>query len=180
LLRCLFLALHLLEDFKSAPALRLINRDMPAWSEHFQILYRGRVEQLRGLQGGWAGHFREDWHEISLLRGLLESVGGEMDVIQHQFDLHRTANDSFAAFGELLGLELSHARPGSFGSFDKEKMTDALRQSTMFEGQLDVLPGQELLQHIPIGVSEAEHGILPAALVHDIGSEKVHEVRGQM
>jgi hypothetical protein len=48
-----------------------------------------------------------------------------------------------------------------FGSFDKEKMTDALRQSKMFKGQLDVLPGQELLQYIPVGVSEAENGVLP-------------------
>ena len=100
--------------------------------------------------------------------------------MQRQLDLHRTANDSFAAFGGLLGLEFSHARPVLFGSFDKEKMTNALRQSTTFNGQLDVLPGPELLHYIPVGVLEAEHGILPGELVHDIGIEKVHEIRGRM
>lgn len=139
-------------------------------------LQRRPIDRFRELQRAHTN----SWHEISLLRGLLESVGGEIDVMQRQLNLHRTVNDNFAAFGRLLGLELSHERPGLFGSFDKEKMTDALRQSPMFEGQLDVLPGQELLQYIPVGVSEAEQGILPAELVYDIGIGKVHEIRGQM
>ncbi|KAK3940430.1 hypothetical protein QBC46DRAFT_385373, partial [Diplogelasinospora grovesii] len=177
LLRCVFLGLHLLGDFDSACALELVNRDMQGWIQYFR--------QLGSKKAMWPLEERDSQaglHEVALLRGVFESVGGRGDVRQRGFDGNWTANDSFAAFGSLLDL----AEPASFGSFDVQKMTKALLRSRVLEGEclrsgmsvgFGVLPGEQLLQYIPIGVSEAVHGVLPAGLVHDIGYGKVNEIR---
>ncbi|KAK3934105.1 hypothetical protein QBC46DRAFT_400657 [Diplogelasinospora grovesii] len=187
LLRCVYLGLHLLGDFDSAPALKLVNRDVQGWIQYFRQLGSKKAMWPLAERDSQAG-----LHEVALLRGVFESVGGREGVRQRWFDGNWTANDSFAAFGNLLLLDLDLdldfdlAEPASFGSFDVQKMTEALLRSRVLKGEclrpgisvgFSVLPGEQLLQYIPIGVSEAIDGVLPAGLVHDIGYGKVNEIR---
>ena len=172
LLLCVFLGIHLVGDFDSPHALRLVERTSEDWTEYLWGLRLRRTtwpSSDRDLRAGL--------HEISLLRGLLESVGGEKDPLQRNFDPKWTANDSFAALGNLLDRGIGLVKPPPFGSFDVQKMTEALRISEVSKGESDVLPGQQLLQYIPIGVQEAEHGILPATLVYDLEYGRITEIR---
>lgn len=149
-----------------------MKRTSDEWTEYLWGLRQRRIiwpQSGRDLRAGL--------HEISILRGLLESVGGERDPLQRKFDPEWTANDSFAALGNLLDGSIGLVKPPPFGSFDIQKMTEALRLSEMSKGEPDVLQGQQLLQYIPIGVQEAEHGILPAALVYDVGYGRIAEIR---
>jgi hypothetical protein len=99
-----------------------------------------------------------------------------MDAYQHRLDHKWTANDSFAAFGRLLDLDPTLVKSMPFGNFDRQKVTEALRQSEMAEGKSDVLPDEQLLHYIPIGFQEVVHGVLPAELVHDVPYQKIIEV----
>lgn len=108
-------------------------------------------------------------HEVSLLRGLLESAGGDMNAIQHKFDTKWSANDSLARLGHLLGLGLTE--PVSFGDFDALKLRVALSHCQIFEcDELDLerLQRQTCL-YVPIGFMDKVYKTLPARLVNTLG-----------
>ncbi|KAK0627089.1 hypothetical protein B0T14DRAFT_511755 [Immersiella caudata] len=172
LLRCAFLGLHLLGDYNSASAREIVDRGEKEWAEHFRQLGANKVRRVpqRDLGG--------ELHKVALLRGVLEAVGGRRDVRQHRFDLALPVNKSFAAFGDILGLNVSAEDLASFGSFDVATMEANLLASRVFNGVLPVtkthvgfraIPGEELLQCIPIGVPDELRRVLPTELVHSIG-----------
>jgi hypothetical protein len=161
-----FLGLHLLGDFDSAPTLELICRDMEKWIEYFMKLGREKTMWLPEKD------LEREMHDVSLLRGLLESAGKdeERDVLQHNFCRKWSANESFSEFGILLGLGHHIIEWTQFGSFDVEKMRMALsRVNTYEDKQFDVMEIREQLCHyIPIGFSMAVQETLSAHLVYDI------------
>ena len=146
LVGCVFLGLHLLDDFDSECALEVCGRDREAWTNHFQELLKDDLEM----------------HELSLLRGLLESAEGKVDVVQRQqLDLRRSAMENLAAFNSLLGTD---GRSALFGIFDPQKMREALLNSEVFQGgELDVERLKtQMLRYLPIGFSGVAFAFPPS------------------
>lgn len=173
LLSCVFLGLQLLGDFDCPPALELVDRDQGTWIRHFHEL--GSEKTMRPAVNG-----QLEMQEISLLRALLESAGGEMDALQHKFDDRRSANENLASFG--IVLDLRPMEGVSLGSFDIQGTREALLRSKLYrDNELDVAGlKRNIVRYVPIGFPDEVCKTLPVQLVYNIGHGTMQGIQIQM
>ncbi|KAJ3469723.1 hypothetical protein MRS44_003788 [Fusarium solani] len=100
---CCFLALHLPNDLNGETSRELINRNDESWMK--QIKSSMMVWPAEGATMGF--------HQVSLIRALLESAGGRRDALQSWLDKKRSANNNLAILGDIFSVELTE--PVSFG-----------------------------------------------------------------
>jgi hypothetical protein len=98
---------------------------------------------------------KEALHKLSLCRKLVETVGGQRDAWQHNLDLGHTFTHNVNVYGSIL--DMSGSNP--FGSFNPQKMLDALSKSPVFSGnaicEQDLLNwSARLMGQLPIGFSD--------------------------
>jgi hypothetical protein len=121
-----------------------------------------------------------DMHEVSLLRALLESAGGEMDALQHKFDGRQSANENLASFGDIL--DLRPMEQVSLGRFDVEGTRGALLRSRLYSGnELDIAGlKHNIVSYVPIGFTDEVCKTLPFQLVYNIGHGTMQGIQIQM
>jgi hypothetical protein len=92
----------------------------------------------------------EELHKISLLRSLSEFAGAKTDIRQHRLDLRYTSNYNANIFRSMFGI--SGSKP--FGTFNSQKMLDALSKSPIFYTirEADFIQwSAKLMNQLPIG-----------------------------
>jgi hypothetical protein len=132
------------------------------------------------MQPAADGQLEMEIQQISLLRALLESAGGERDVLQHRFDDTRSANENLASFGVVLDLRPMEGV--SLGSFDVQGTREALLRSKLSRGnELDVAGlKRNIVKHVPIGFPDEVCKTLPVQLVYNIGHGAMKGIQIQM
>ncbi|KAI8710661.1 hypothetical protein NCS52_01546900 [Fusarium sp. LHS14.1] len=178
---CCFLTLHLPNAFDDETSRELINRNDESWMERIES-----TMMVWPVEGSTM-----EFHQVSLVRALLESAGGREDTLQRRLDKTRSANENLAILGDLFGVELTE--PVSFGrcrasgarqnlseasdSDDSKapcKTKDPLGHTAFKCGKRSVM---ELRDHValylPIWFSNAVYEALPADLINDLSHEAV-------
>ncbi|RTE70377.1 hypothetical protein BHE90_015225 [Fusarium euwallaceae] len=167
---CCFIALHLPNDLDVETSREIINRNDESWMK--QIESSMMVWPAEGVTMGF--------HQVSLVRALLESSGGRGDALQRRFDNTRSANENLAILGDLFGVELTE--PVSFGrcrasdarqsppeasdSDDSKapcKTKDPLGHTAFKCGKRSVMELQDhVARYLPAWFSSVEYEALPA------------------
>jgi hypothetical protein len=148
-----------LVDYYDTPlVLDLLGKDEDELLQPFWDLYSdpsaylpSKIAHFKARDGLLGAQNAAEFHRITLFQLLFELAGSETDV-RHQLDPEYTANYNANIIGSMLGV--SGSKP--FGTFDSQKVLDALSKSPVFPGdtihKLDVMKlSAKLMGHLPIG-----------------------------
>jgi hypothetical protein len=144
----LLLALSLLEDYNTASAIQLLEKDQDGL---LQAFLKDPADLLKAASAKCQNR-REETHIIGLVRRLLILAGSGEDFHQLGFDHEYTAIDNVNIYGSLVGVTgLNH-----FGNMDLQATLSALSRSKAITNKdihaLDIseLIGQ-MMTFLPIG-----------------------------
>jgi hypothetical protein len=136
----LLVALSLIDDYDSSPALELLEKNEDELFRGFRDIWTQQSAHIPGhsldlfiAEAKRTADYSTEFHTISLFRLLLEFAtnGEKQDVYQHELNPHYSANYNANIIGSLVFIN----GPKHFGSFDSQKMFDALSKSSVFLGQ---------------------------------------------
>jgi hypothetical protein len=160
----LFITLRLVDDYETPLIFELLEKDedellQTLW-DLYSDLFTYPSKAVNFKAGGplfTAAESAAEFHRITLFRFLIEYAGGKVDMRQHRFDLNFTARGNANIFGSMFGISGSNP----FGTFDSQKLLNALSRSPIFPGdtvhQWDLLElNAKLMAHLQIGFPD-EH-----------------------
>jgi hypothetical protein len=181
----LFITLNLVNDYDTPLVLEFLEKDEDQLLQAFWDLYTdlsaylpAKIADFAARDGSLTAAQNEaEFHKLTLFRFLLELAGGKRDVRQHKLDLSYPTSYNTSIYGSLFGISGSKR----FGTFDSQKMLDALSKSPIFPGdairKLDVVKlSAELMSHLPIGFPDG----LPFDVLSKLAYGQVQIIRAEM
>jgi hypothetical protein len=160
----LFITLRLVDDYETPLIFELLEKNedellQPLWDLYpDRLTYLSKVVDFKAEGPLFtAAESAAECHRITLFRFLIEYAGGKVDKRQHRFDLNFIARGNANIFGSMLGISGSNP----FGTFDSQKLLNALSRSPIFPGdtvhQWDLFElNTKLMAHLQFGFPD-EH-----------------------
>jgi hypothetical protein len=158
-----FIILNLDDVYDTPLVLDLLRKDEdelldPIWniySDPFAYL-PSEIANLKAEDEFLEAQNAAELHRLSLVRLVAECCGAEIEMRQHRLDLGCTAKYNHNVLGSMIS-SISGSKP--FGTFDPQKMLDALSKSPVFSddtiSKLDVKKlSVELMNRLPIGLPD--------------------------
>ncbi|PMD55331.1 uncharacterized protein K444DRAFT_667156 [Hyaloscypha bicolor E] len=169
-----FIVLNVLNDYETPLALELLGKSENELLETFW-----KVGNIRGWRPKRHLVDADDLHWVSVLRFVIQFSNGRENFLEGYYDLESTPIQN----ATLCSVFMSIAASKPFGSFDVQKMRNALSKSKVFD-TVDVSKLEigtwtlKLGNLLPFG--NIQYAVLPNMIQGGLGSEQLNLVRVQI